>query len=115
MATQRTGPQPATTRLTKASQITNRQTFWQKSLQQYVPAIQKHDVGTVMPSYSSVDWTEDGVGNPIKMHGNKELLTDVLKGSMDFGGFVISDWEGIHQLPGDWRPRFAPGSTPGST
>ena len=24
----------------------------------------------VMPSYSSVDWTEDGVGNPMKMHAN---------------------------------------------
>jgi beta-glucosidase len=82
--------------------ITNRQDFWRTSLRQYVPAIGKHDVGSVMPSYSSVDWTEDGVGNPIKMHGNKQLLTDVLKGSMDFGGFVISDWDGIHQLPGDW-------------
>ena len=82
--------------------VTNREDFWRTSLRQYVPAIKKHDVGSVMPSYSSVDWTEDGVGNPIKMHGNKELLTDVLKGSMNFGGFVISDWDGIHQLPGDW-------------
>ena len=30
-----------------------------------------HDVGTVMPSFSSVDWTEDGVGNPVKMHANQ--------------------------------------------
>jgi beta-glucosidase len=82
--------------------ITNHQDFWDKALQQYVPAVQQHDVGSVMPSYSSVDWTEDGVGNPIKMHANKELLTDVLKGSMNFGGFVVSDWEGIHQIPGDW-------------
>jgi beta-glucosidase len=37
-------------------------------------------VGSVMPSFSSVDWTEDGVGNPIKMHANRELITDVLKG-----------------------------------
>jgi beta-glucosidase len=54
-----------------------------------------------MPSYSSVDWTEDGVGNPLKMHGNRELITDVLKGKMGFDGFVISDWRGIFQLPGD--------------
>ena len=33
-----------------------------------------------MPSFSSVDWTEDGLGNPVKMHANKELITDVLKG-----------------------------------
>lgn len=93
--------------------ITNRRDFWQNALQQYVPAVQKHDVGSVMPSYSSVDWTEDGVGNPFKMHGSKELLTDVLKGSMNFGGFVISDWEGIHQLPGDWPTQVRTGVNAG--
>jgi len=93
--------------------VTNRQDFWQKALQQYVPAVQKHDVGSVMPSYSSVDWTEDGVGNPVKMHGSKELITDVLKGSMNFGGFVISDWEGIHQLPGDWPTQVRTGVNAG--
>ena len=40
----------------------------------------RHDVGSVMPSFSSVDWTEDGVGNPVKMHAHEELITDVLKG-----------------------------------
>jgi beta-glucosidase len=93
--------------------ITNRPDFFHKALQQYVPAVQQHNVGTVMPSYSSVDWTEDGVGNPIKMHGNKELITDVLKGSMNFGGFVISDWEGIHQLPGDWPTQVRTGVNAG--
>ena len=29
-----------------------------------------------MPSFSSVDWTEDGVGNPIKMHANRELIRE---------------------------------------
>ena len=93
--------------------ITDHQKFWQTSLQQYLPAVQSHHVGSVMPSYSSVDWTEDGVGNPIKMHGNKRLLTDVLKGSMNFGGFVISDWEGIHQLPGDWPTQVRTGVNAG--
>ena len=93
--------------------ITNHQDFWRTSLQQYLPAVQKHDVGTVMPSYSSVDWTEDGVGNPTKMHASKELLTDVLKGSMNFGGFVISDWEGIHQIPGDWPTQVRTGVNAG--
>ena len=92
--------------------ITNRQDFWQTSLQQYLPAVQQHDVGSVMPSFSSVDWTEDTVG-PIKMHGNKELITDVLKGWMNFGGFVISDWEGIHQLPGDWPTQVRTGVNAG--
>ena len=55
-----------------------------------------------MPSYSSVDWTEDGVGNPIRMHANRELISGLLKGKLGFRGFVVSDWEGIHQIPGDW-------------
>jgi beta-glucosidase len=93
--------------------ITNRQDFWDTSLRQYVPAVQDHHVGSVMPSFSSVDWTEDGVGNPIKMHGNRELITDVLKGDMRFGGFVISDWEGIHQLPGDWATQVRTGVNAG--
>jgi beta-glucosidase len=66
-----------------------------------------------MPSYSSVDWTEDGVGNPIKMHANQQLITDVLKGSMGFDGFVVSDWEGIHQIPGDWATQVRTGINAG--
>ena len=93
--------------------ITNRADFWRNALRQYVPAVQTHHVGAVMPSYSSVDWTEDGVGNPVKMHGNQELITDVLKNQMKFSGFVVSDWEGIHQLPGDWPTQVATGVNAG--
>jgi beta-glucosidase len=93
--------------------VTDRQSFWDNALRQYVPAVQDHHVGTVMPSYSSVDWTEDGVGNPIKMHANHELITDVLKGSMGFDGFVVSDWEGIHQIPGDWATQVRTGVNAG--
>jgi beta-glucosidase len=78
--------------------VTNRRDFWRNALRQYVPAVQKHHADTVMPSFSSVDWTEDGEGNPLKMHAHKELITDVLKGKLHFNGFVISDWEGIHQV-----------------
>ena len=49
-------------------------------------------VGSVMVSYSS--W------NGVKMHGNKYLLTDVLKGELGFTGFVVSDWAAIDQLDG---------------
>src|SRR4051794_31466028 len=81
--------------------VTNRRDFWNTSLRQYLPAVQKHNVGSVMPSYSSVDWTEDGVGtNVVNMHGNRELITDVLKGKMGFGGFVISDYEGLNHITG---------------
>ncbi len=82
--------------------ITNRRDFDRIDLAPYKPAIRSADAGSVMPSFSSVDWTEDGVGNPIKMHQNRELITDVLKGKLGLDGFVISDWEGIHQLPGDY-------------
>lgn len=51
--------------------------------------------GTIMVSYSS--W------NGIKMHGNRYLITDVLKGELGFSGFVVSDWAAIDQLPGDYQ------------
>src|SRR3954447_24497794 len=81
--------------------VTNRRDFWNTSLRQYLPAVRDHHVGSVMPSYSSVDWTEDGVGtNVVNMHGNRELITDVLKGKMGFDGFVISDYEGLNHITG---------------
>ncbi|WP_370618497.1 glycoside hydrolase family 3 protein [Mumia sp. Pv 4-285] len=83
--------------------IVSRQEFARLALAPYWPAIQKYDAGSVMPSFSSVDWTEDGVGNPVKMTANRQLLTGVLKRRMGFDGLVISDWEAIHQLPGDWN------------
>jgi beta-glucosidase len=78
--------------------VASHQEFWDVALRQYVPAVQDHHVGSVMPSFSSVDWTDDTAG-PLKMHAHHELITDVLKGQMGFDGFVISDWEGIHQIP----------------
>jgi len=59
--------------------------------QGYPPAIDA-GVMTVMVSYSS--WQGQ------KMHGNKSLLTGVLKGRMGFEGFVVSDWNGHAQVPG---------------
>ena len=49
-------------------------------------------VQTVMASFSS--WQGR------KLHGDKELLTDVLKGKMGFNGFVVGDWNGHGQVPG---------------
>ncbi|MET3668061.1 beta-glucosidase [Caulobacter sp. 1776] len=59
--------------------------------QGYVPAINAGTM-TVMASFNS--W------NGTKMHGNKSLLTDVLKGRMGFDGFVVGDWNGHGQVPG---------------
>ena len=51
-----------------------------------------------MPSYSDVDWTEDGLGNRINMHGNQDLITGWLKDEQNFDGFVISDYNGIDHI-----------------
>ena len=45
-----------------------------------------------MASFNS--WNGD------KIHGNRELLTDVLRGELGFDGFVVSDWNGIGQVSG---------------
>jgi beta-glucosidase len=91
--------------------IASREEFEELALAPYLPAIRRHGVGAVMPSFSSVDWTEDGIGDPLKMHAHRELITDVLKGRLHFRGFVISDWEGIHQIPDPDNPGFG-GLTP---
>ncbi|MFI8521609.1 glycoside hydrolase family 3 protein [Streptomyces sp. NPDC085481] len=61
----------------------------------------RRGTGTVMPSYSSLDVLGDGVG-PVKMHANAEMINGVLKDRMGFEGFVISDWQAIDQIPGDY-------------
>ncbi|WP_405469479.1 glycoside hydrolase family 3 N-terminal domain-containing protein [Streptomyces anulatus] len=61
----------------------------------------KRGVGTVMPSYSSLDILGDDRG-PVKMHANAEMINGVLKNRMGFEGFVISDWQAIDQIPGDY-------------
>ncbi|MEU1470083.1 glycoside hydrolase family 3 N-terminal domain-containing protein [Streptomyces sp. NPDC005761] len=61
----------------------------------------RRGVGTVMPSYSSLDILGDDEG-PVKMHANAEMINGVLKDRMGFDGFVISDWQAIDQIPGDY-------------
>src|SRR5882757_4910303 len=89
--------------------IANRQEFFEDALRQYIPAVHKYDVGSVMPSYSSIDWTEDGIGNPIKMHAEGGLITGFLKEHLGFEGFVISDYNGIHELPGTYPEQVKAG------
>lgn len=61
-------------------------------------------VQTVMISYSS--YTDSGAGvSHGKMHGNRALITDVLKGRLGFDGLVISDWNAIEQVKGCTRTR----------
>lgn len=56
-------------------------------------------VQTVMASYNS--WNDIATGtNYGKLHGSRPLLTDVLKQKIGFDGIVVSDWNGIGQVPG---------------
>lgn len=56
-------------------------------------------VQTVMASFNSWNDTTAGIDYG-KMHGNKMMLTEVLKGKLGFDGFVVSDWNGHAQVPG---------------
>ena len=57
----------------------------------YIPAIAA-GAQSVMASFNSFHGE--------KMHGHKPLLTDVLKERMNFGGFVVGDWNGHGQVKG---------------
>lgn len=48
-------------------------------------------VKTVMISHSSL--------NGVKMHANSKYIS-ILKNDMKFDGFIVSDWESIHNIPG---------------
>jgi beta-glucosidase len=66
--------------------------------QGYISALQA-GVQTVMVSYNS--W------QGVKMHGQRHLLTDVLKNRMGFDGLVIGDWDGVDEVQGCAKDRCA--------
>jgi beta-glucosidase len=70
----------------------------------YAAAI-RAGVGSVMISYSS--W------NGVPMHMNRRLITDVLKGELGFDGFVVTDWEALNKLPGDYAEEVEAGINAG--
>ncbi|KAK6126587.1 hypothetical protein DH2020_039662 [Rehmannia glutinosa] len=66
---------------------------WHQLLSIHMPAYYDSiikGVSTVMVSYSS--W------NGVKMHANRNLITDFLKNTLRFRGFVITDWQAIDKL-----------------
>jgi beta-glucosidase len=63
-------------------------------LQGYISTV-RAGVGTIMPSYSS--W------NGVKVSGSKDLMTRILKEEMKFEGFLISDYNALDQLPGNFK------------
>ncbi len=52
-------------------------------------------VQTIMVSFNG--W------HGVKMHAHHHLLTEVLKGELGFAGFIVSDWQAIDQIPGDYH------------
>ncbi len=73
-------------------------TFDEIHLAPYRAAIEA-GVRIVMASFSS---TSAG-----KVHGDRHLLTDVLKGELGFSGFVVSDWAGVDQVDPDYATAVA--------
>jgi len=74
----------------------------------YLPAYQAAiDAGamSVMVSFSS--W------NGTKMHAQKGLISDVLKGELGFKGFVVSDWGGMDQITSDYYDAIVSGVNAG--
>lgn len=74
----------------------------EKLLEVYLPPYEAAiEAGTksIMVSFNSI--------NGLKMHQHKELLTDVLRGELGFEGMVISDWDGITELPGSLKEQTA--------
>ena len=54
---------------------------------------------TVMVSFNSWNDVVAGVDHG-KLHGSRAAVTDILKGKLGFDGFVVSDWNGIAEVPG---------------
>lgn len=54
---------------------------------------------TVMASFSR--W------NGVRCHGNRYLLTDVLRGRLGFEGLVVSDWDAAEQVADDYGEAVA--------
>ena len=60
----------------------------------YIEAVEA-EVDTIMISFSSI--------KGMKMHEHAYYINDVLKEELGFEGFVISDWNAIHQLDGSYE------------
>ena len=75
---------------TRGDEATLRRLF----IDPYIPAI-KSGVASIMVTYNS--W------NGLKASGHRRLLTEILKGELGFEGFLISDYDAIDELPGDYR------------
>ncbi|MEZ4725936.1 MAG: glycoside hydrolase family 3 C-terminal domain-containing protein [Caldilineaceae bacterium] len=61
-----------------------------------------YQAATLPPAHRA-SWSPFSSWNGTKVHAHRYLLTDaVLKGELGFQGFLISDWQAIDQIPGDY-------------
>ena len=66
--------------------------------QGYYPGLEA-GAQTVMISFNS--WTDTATNTEHgKLHGSRVAITDILKNKLGFDGFVVSDWNGIAEVPG---------------
>ncbi len=79
---------------TQMDEATLRELF----LPPYVQAVEDGAL-SVMASFNS--W------NGEKLHGQRYLLTDVLKDELGFPGFIVSDWQGVDQVNRDFDTAVA--------
>ena len=75
----------------QGNNLSSEQELFEIHAQGYVGGLEA-GAQSVMASFNS--WHGE------KLHGNKYLLTDVLKGKMGFDGFVVGDWNGHGQVKG---------------
>jgi len=78
----------------RGNAIISNEELREKHLIPYINAID-NGVLTVMASFNSF--------NGIKCHASGYLFNDLLKKELGFEGFVISDWRGIDEIPGDYK------------
>ena len=78
----------------RGNSIINEKDLYEKYLPPYKAAID-NGVLTVMASFNSF--------NGLKCHASNYLFNDLLKDELGFEGFVISDWRGIDEIPGDYK------------
>jgi beta-glucosidase len=81
----------------QGNSLVSRATLEREILPVYAKAIEA-GVGSMMVSFSSIEG--------VKMHCHGPLLNDTLKGQLAFGGFLVSDFRGIEQLPGDYASQL---------
>lgn len=82
------GSQPINGRNCAPTDISER-TLWETFLPPFKKCV-KAGVFTLMPAHNEV--------NGVPSHSNKYLLTEVLRNSWNFNGFVVSDWMDIERL-----------------